>query len=71
MAATHRGGGDFHVRGNINKSIARIAGHGGFWHVVETVMKRPTVNPNLFKLKLKITTIITTKRHCLTMMMGC
>ena len=47
------GGGDFHARGYINESIARIAGHGGFWYVVETVMKRPTVNPNSFKLKFK------------------
>ena len=42
------GGGDFHNRGYLNESIARIAGHGGFWHVAEVVMKRPTVNPASF-----------------------
>jgi len=47
------GGGDFHNRGYINESIARIAGHGGFWHVTERVMKRPTVNPASFKNKFK------------------
>lgn len=47
------GGGDFHNRGYINESIARIAGRGGFWHVAEQVMKRPTVNPSSFKQKFK------------------
>lgn len=47
------GGGDFHNRGYINECIARTAGQGGFWHVAEKVMKRPTVNPNSFKYKFK------------------
>ncbi|KAJ7387577.1 hypothetical protein OS493_000911 [Desmophyllum pertusum] len=47
------GAGDFHNRGYINESVARIAGQSGFWHVVEKVMKRPTVNPTSFKLKFK------------------
>jgi hypothetical protein len=47
------GGGDFHARGYVNESIARIAGPGGFWHVSEHVMKRPTVNPKSFKSKFK------------------
>lgn len=47
------GGGDFHNRGYINESIARIAGHGGFWSVTEKIMKRPTVNPASFKNKFK------------------
>lgn len=47
------GGGDFHNRGYINESIARIAGQGGFWHATEHIMKRPTVNPMSFKKKFK------------------
>ena len=47
------GGGNFHARGYVNESIARIAGPGGFWHVTEHVMKRPTVNPKSFKSKFK------------------
>ena len=47
------GGGDFHNRGYMNECIARIAGPGGFWHIVEKVLKRPTVNPNSFKMKFK------------------
>ncbi len=47
------GGGDFHNRGYMNECIARIAGPGGFWHVVEKVLKRPTVNPTSFKMKFK------------------
>jgi hypothetical protein len=47
------GAGDFHNRGYVNESVARIAGQGGFWHVVERVMKRPTVNPASFKMKFK------------------
>lgn len=47
------GGGDFHNRGYLNESIARIAGHGGFWHVTERVLKRPTVNPASFKKKFQ------------------
>jgi hypothetical protein len=47
------GGGDFHNRGYINECIARAAGPGGFWHVVEHVLKRPTVNPKSFKHKFK------------------
>lgn len=47
------GAGDFHNRGYVNESVARIAGQGGFWHVVESVMKRPTVNPTSFKMKFK------------------
>jgi ankyrin repeat protein len=47
------GGGDFHCRGYVNECIARIAGPGGFWHVVENIMKRPTVNPSSFKSKFK------------------
>lgn len=45
------GGGDFHARGYVNESIARIAGQGQgeFWHVTEHIMKRPTVNPASFK----------------------
>jgi hypothetical protein len=39
--------------GYINESIARISGPGGFWHVAEHVMKRPTVNLYLFKQKFK------------------
>ena len=44
-------GRDFHARGYVNESIARIAGQGQgeFWHVTEHIMKRPTVNPALFK----------------------
>ncbi len=45
------GGGDFHNRGYMNECIARIA--GGYWHVVEKVLKRPTVNPTSFKMKFK------------------
>jgi hypothetical protein len=33
------GGDDFHARGYVNESIARIVGPGGFWHVTERVMK--------------------------------
>jgi len=47
------GGGDFHNKGYLNESIARIAGPGGFWHVTEQVMKRPTVNLASFKQKFK------------------
>lgn len=47
------GGGDFHNRGYLNESIARVAGHGGFWHVTERVLKRPTINPSSFKKKFK------------------
>lgn len=47
------GAGDFHNRGYLNESVARLAGQGGFWHVVEHVMKRPTINPNSFKSKFK------------------
>lgn len=47
------GGGDFHARGYVNESIARIAGPGGFWHVTEHVLKRPTINPKSFKSKFK------------------
>ena len=47
------GGGDFHCRGYINECIARSAGPGGFWRVLEKVLKRPTVNPNSFKSKFK------------------
>ncbi len=47
-------GGDFHARGYVNESIARIAGQGGFWHVTEHIMKRPTVNPASFKNKFKL-----------------
>ena len=43
------GGGDFHNCGYVNGSIARVAGPGGFWDVVETVMKRPIVNATSFK----------------------
>ena len=48
------GGGDFHSRGYVNESIARIAGQGGFWHVTEHIMKRPIVNPTSFKNKFKV-----------------
>jgi hypothetical protein len=47
------GGGDFHCRGYLNECIARSAGPGGFWHVVENILKRPTVNPSTFKSKFK------------------
>lgn len=47
------GGGDFHNRGYLNESIARVAGHGGFWHVTQDVMKRPTVNKSSFDQKFK------------------
>ena len=47
------GGGDFHCRGYINECIARSAGPGGFWHISEKVLKRPTVNPKSFKSKFK------------------
>ena len=47
------GGGDFHNRGYVNECIARIAGPGGFWHVTEKIMKRPTVNQTSFKKKFK------------------
>ena len=47
------GGGDFHCRGYLNECIARSAGPGGFWHVVENILKRPTVNPSSFKSKFK------------------
>jgi hypothetical protein len=47
------GGGDFHNRGYLNECIARIAGQGGFWHVLEKVLKRPTVNQASFKMKFK------------------
>ena len=48
------GGGDFHARGYVNESIARIAGQGGFWHVTKHIMKCPTVNPTTFKHKFKV-----------------
>ena len=47
------GGGDFYCRCYINECIARSAGPGGFWHISEKVLKRPTVNPKSFKLKFK------------------
>ena len=47
------GGGDFHNRGYVNECIARIEEPGGFWHVAEKVLKRPTVNPTSFKMKFK------------------
>ena len=47
------GGGDFHARGYVNESIARIAGPGGFWRATERIMKRSTVNPKSFKSKFK------------------
>ena len=47
------GAGDFHNRGYMNECIARFAGEGGFWHVTEKVLKRPTVNPKSFKDKFK------------------
>ena len=47
------GGGDFHNRGYVNECIARIAGPGGFCHIMEKVLKRPTVNPTSFKMKFK------------------
>jgi hypothetical protein len=48
-----QGGGDFHNRGYINECIARVGGPGGVWHVVNDIMKRPTVNPKSFKNKFK------------------
>ena len=47
------GAGDFHNRGYVNECLARFAGQGGFWHVVENVLRRPTVNPQSFKKKFK------------------
>ena len=47
------GTGDFHNRGYLNETVARIGGQGGFWHVTEKVMKRPTINPTSFKMKFK------------------
>ena len=47
------GAGDFHNRGYVNECLARFAGQGGFWHVVEHVLKRPTVNPQSFRKKFK------------------
>ena len=47
------GAGDFHNRGYVNECLARFAGQGGFWHVVEKVLRRPTVNPQSFKKKFK------------------
>jgi hypothetical protein len=38
---------------DINECIAHSAGPGGFCHVLEKVLKRPTVNPNSFKSKFK------------------
>ena len=43
------GGGDFHNRDYVNECIARIAEPGGFWHEVEKVTKRPTVNQTPLK----------------------
>jgi hypothetical protein len=37
----------------VNECLARFAGQGGFWHVVEKVLRRPTVNPQSFKKKFK------------------
>ena len=42
------GAGDFHNHGYVNECLARFAGQGGFWHVVENVLRRPTVNPPIF-----------------------
>ncbi len=47
------GAGDFHNRGYVNECLARFAGQGGFWHVVEKVLRRPTVSPQSFKKKFK------------------
>ena len=47
------GAGDFHNRGYVNECLARFAGQGGFWHVVEKVLRRPTVNPQSFRKKFK------------------
>ncbi len=47
------GAGDFHNRGYVNECLARFAGQGVFWHVVEKVLRRPTVNPQSFKKKFK------------------
>ena len=47
------GAEDFHNRRYVNESGARIASQGGFWHMVENVMKRPTVNPTSFNMKFK------------------
>ena len=53
MVAILPGAGDFHNRGYVNECLARFAGQGGFWHVVEKVLRRPTVNPQSFKKKFK------------------
>ena len=47
------GAGDFHNCGYVNECLARFAGQGGFWHVVEKVLRRPTVNPQSFRKKFK------------------
>ena len=47
------GGGDYHHKGYLNEFIARVAGHGGFWHATQDVMKRPTVNKPSFDQKFK------------------
>ena len=47
------GAGDFHNRGYVNECLATFAGQRGFWHVVEKVLRRSTVNPQTFKKKFK------------------
>jgi hypothetical protein len=48
--------------------VEGIAARGGFWHVVENIIKRPTVNPNTLKSKFIQTIItITTKRPAMTL----
>ena len=65
------GAGVFHNRGYVNECLARFAGQGGFWHVVENVLRRPTVNPQSFKKKFKDNnySITITKKHLRTMKM--
>ena len=65
------GGGDFHCRGYINECIARSAGPGGFWHISEKVLKRPTVNPKSFKSKFKDNNYYNNEEPFWIMMMDC
>ena len=58
-------------RGYVNESIARIAGQGGFWHVTEHIMKRPTVNPTSFKNKFKVNNYGNNEEALWTLMMVC
>ena len=47
------GAGDFHNHGYVNECLEKFAEQGVFWHMVEKVLRQPTVNPQSFKKKFK------------------